>query len=346
MEYLSDFDNQIDWNIYEKEEKALPSSITDNKYLLKGYIVKEKGKDIYSLIRIFKISKDAIRNFDEISKVLTCPDFDEASGFLPFKKIEKFSINNDIFVKVINAFQDLVPLQDVENLSDSQKNKIIIRIVHSMSSLHDHGIIFETFNPKKILITPTFEPLLFDFGLDKLIVSEDQMKDNDDTIYFSPEILTKFENDKSKITNITTKTDVFSFGIVLYEFLSGQKMNESLVIPLEFKNQTYIWVINSSLNKNYKDRPTFSGIEQYLIKVLPLKEDQDLNNYLKNNKITKEEHFEIKERSILNRILKFSVIYIILKKVFEFNLSYFLLFVIDILIFIFSHPNVQLIIGA
>ena len=72
MEYLSDFDNQIDWNIYEKEEKALPSSITDNKYLLKGYIVKEKGKVItmpYNIERGVEIKVDS-----ETGKTITITD--------------------------------------------------------------------------------------------------------------------------------------------------------------------------------------------------------------------------------------------------------------------------------
>lgn len=346
MEKQIDFEKQIDWDIYEKVEKALPSLITDNKYLLKGYIVKDKKKDTYLLIRFFKISSTTIKDLNEIAEVLTCPDFDEVSGFLPFRNIEQFTFDNDTYIEVINPFPDYISLMEVDNLSDIQKHKIIIKLVHSMSALHDHGIIYETFNPKKILVTNNYEPLIFDYGLDQLIVIDNQFTESIDPIYFSPEVLTKLKNDKSQVVNITTKTDVFSFGVILYEFLAGKKMEKSLVIPLDFRDQIYIWIISSSINQNCHQRPTFTKIEQYLLNVLPLKENQDLNNYIKTSKIFKEEHFELKEKSTLKTVFKFTIIFIILEKLFEFNLSYFLLFLIDILIIIFSHPNIQLILGA
>lgn len=348
MMSIGDFEKQIDWNIYEKEEKALPSIISNNKNLLKGIIVKEKNNDCYSLIRFFKVSKDVLNFFDQIAKVLTCHDLDEVSGFLPFKKINHFKINNEEYMIVINPFSDYMTLSELDNLSETQKHKIIIKIVHSMSALHDHGIIYESLNPNNILITSNYEPLLFDYGLDQLI-DQNHSEDDSNNIYLSPEAslkLTQNNNESQKIANITTKTDVFSFGIILYEFLSGKKMEKSLVVPLDFRSQIYIWVINSSINQNYHERPSFLSIEQYLLKVLPLQDDQELKTYIQNSKIRKEEHFEIKEKSISKTIIKFTLIYIILKKLFEFNLSYFLLFIIDLLIFVLSIPNIQLIFGA
>jgi len=97
------------------------------------------------------------------------------------------------------------------------------QIVQAMAAAHEHGVIHRDLKPGNIKITPEGEVKVLDFGLAKAV--DDQAVDQQSTItepgriigtpaYMSPEQARGKPTDK--------RSDIWSFGCVLYEMLSGK----------------------------------------------------------------------------------------------------------------------------
>ncbi|MGZ4777821.1 MAG: protein kinase domain-containing protein, partial [Thermoanaerobaculia bacterium] len=102
-----------------------------------------------------------------------------------------------------------------------------VQIAHGVAAAHEKGIVHRDLKPENIFITSDGRVKLLDFGLAKLIVAEaggssraetDQRGTNPGTIvgtaaYMSPE--------QVRGTAVDQRSDIFSFGVVLYEMISG-----------------------------------------------------------------------------------------------------------------------------
>ncbi len=102
-----------------------------------------------------------------------------------------------------------------------------VQIANGVAAAHEKGIVHRDLKPENIFITSDGRVKLLDFGLAKLIVAEvdagsraetNQRGTNPGTIvgtaaYMSPE--------QVRGTAIDQRSDIFSFGVVLYEMISG-----------------------------------------------------------------------------------------------------------------------------
>jgi hypothetical protein len=100
------------------------------------------------------------------------------------------------------------------------KGIIICRIVLGMRCVHSHGILHRDLKPSNILLNDFGYPLIGDFGASRYENDDATPTGEAGTLYYAaPEMF------KEEIP--TTKVDVFSFGLILYEILVG-----SPVFPL------------------------------------------------------------------------------------------------------------------
>jgi len=100
-------------------------------------------------------------------------------------------------------------------------SKCIKGIASGMSHLHREGIIHRDLAARNVLLSGTFEPKIADFGLSRILQSDDPnsaAKTNADTgplKHLAPECLLRHE--------YSNKSDVWSYGIVIFEILTRQE---------------------------------------------------------------------------------------------------------------------------
>lgn len=89
-------------------------------------------------------------------------------------------------------------------------------MVLALEYLHNEGVVYRDFKPENVLIDSQGYIRLTDFGMSKIGMNEDgRTKTFCGTLeYMAPEMI--------KNTNYDYSVDWFSFGLVLYEMLSGR----------------------------------------------------------------------------------------------------------------------------
>ena len=107
-------------------------------------------------------------------------------------------------------------------LSVRQKVSLFLKVCAAVSYLHRNLIVHRDLKPSNILVTSEGEPRLLDFGIAKIL---DVATDSTMT---SMRMLTPDYASPEQVTGgrISTATDIYSLGAVLYQLLTGQPAHE------------------------------------------------------------------------------------------------------------------------
>ena len=120
---------------------------------------------------------------------------------------------------IVMEYVDGVTLKDflAENKLTLEETLVIaIRIASGLGAAHSKNIIHCDVKPHNILIDKNLNPKVADFGISKTISNQTQIYTSEvmgSVYYLSPE--------QAEGGRITTATDVYSLGIVLFEMLTG-----------------------------------------------------------------------------------------------------------------------------
>ncbi|MBQ2239295.1 MAG: protein kinase [Alistipes sp.] len=141
-----------------------------------------------------------------------------------YKDCYTFStLNGEMDVAVMKYYQDgsLDKLIKSGKLSNEARYDLLLHILEGIAFLHSNGIIHRDLKPQNILIVEhngEYTPLITDFGISKQIVQGENSAISTSLYggtysYVSPEQL--------KETTIRKNTDLWSFGIIAFQFLTG-----------------------------------------------------------------------------------------------------------------------------
>jgi serine/threonine protein kinase len=144
-----------------------------------------------------------------------------------------------------------------------------------MRFMHSRGFIHRDLKPANILLNADCRTLIADFGTSRLIsVDDTPTTDTGTTHYAAPE---RFKEDKA---NPTVESDVFSFGLILYEILAGRAVFHCRLTPFavirmhnanerpEIPNHVSASMqdlIKRCWSPNPSDRPSFDSIFDYIV---------------------------------------------------------------------------------
>ncbi|MCA9217542.1 MAG: protein kinase, partial [Planctomycetales bacterium] len=172
--------------------------------------------------------------------------------------------------------------------------QIARQIAEGMRHAHDRGILHKDLKPANVLMSDDGEPLLLDFNLSDQIVPGGVagMFVGGTIPYMSPEQIRSLEEPEL----IDMRTDVFSFGAVLYELLTGHMpfadslereppeppSNLNGAIPISISDLV-LKCLNTDPNRRY------SGFEQIAI---------DLDRHFQNRPLVATPNRSSKERMI------------------------------------------------
>ncbi|PYK23545.1 MAG: hypothetical protein DME59_16635, partial [Verrucomicrobia bacterium] len=105
-------------------------------------------------------------------------------------------------------------------MSIRQAAELIAKLARIVHYAHEHGILHRDIKPGNILLDAKGEPHLTDFGLARLVESESSVTQTLDVLgtpsYMAP------EQAAGNNTAVSSNTDVYGLGAVLYQLLTGQ----------------------------------------------------------------------------------------------------------------------------
>jgi serine/threonine protein kinase/tetratricopeptide (TPR) repeat protein len=108
--------------------------------------------------------------------------------------------------------------------SIDQRLKVFLAVCAAVQYAHGRLIVHRDLKPNNILVTPEGNPKLLDFGIAKLLVSEYETPAPDQTRtganIFTPEYASP---EQAGGKEVTTSSDVYSLGVLLYVLLTGQR---------------------------------------------------------------------------------------------------------------------------
>ena len=206
---------------------------------------------------VFKDNEPFLRRFSREAKVIARL---EHPHIVPIYDISK----HDGYPFLIMRFIDGETLKDRMSagaLSRPEISRIASAIAQALDYAHGEGILHRDIKPSNILLTPRGGVYITDFGLARLTQAGESTLSQDMIMgtpqYISPE-------QAKGIKELDGRTDIYSFGIVLYEMVTGQvpfqsDTGYSIIHSQIFDNPP----LPSSLNKNISP-----ALELVLLKVL------------------------------------------------------------------------------
>jgi serine/threonine protein kinase len=178
------------------------------------------------LPQIFAIDRDRLRRFEQEAQATAALSHPGVLALYDFGTFEGAPY-------IVSELLDGTTLRarlDAERLSTRASVGIAIQIADALAAAHEKGIIHRDLKPDNVFVTAQDRIKILDFGLAKLTVREPVGPDDADltlppgtvanTILGTPGYMSP---EQARAQPADHRSDIFSFGCILYEMLQGQR---------------------------------------------------------------------------------------------------------------------------
>ncbi|MFL6254688.1 MAG: protein kinase domain-containing protein [Pyrinomonadaceae bacterium] len=181
--------------------------------------VVRRGMDSEDILRRFRNERQILASLDHpnIARLLDGGTTDDGLPFLVMEFVEGVPV---------------LDYCDQRRLTLKERLRLFRTICAAVQHAHQHLVVHRDLKPSNILVTPDGTPKLLDFGIAKVLSPEPSTLAPEQTRtdlrvltpdYASPE--------QARGERLTTTSDVYSLGVVLYELLTGHRPFRSLNAP-------------------------------------------------------------------------------------------------------------------
>ncbi len=168
----------------------------------------KRGLDTDEIIKRFRNERQILAGLDHtnITRLIDGGATDDGLPYLVMDYVEG---------------KPLTKYAEANELTINERLKIFLQICSAVKYAHQNLIIHRDLKPSNILVTENGTPKLLDFGIAKLIdEANEETFHNTMTRVMTPEYASP-EQVQGK--QITTSSDVYSLGVILYELLTGER---------------------------------------------------------------------------------------------------------------------------
>lgn len=180
--------------------------------------------DSGELLRRFRIERQTLATLDHpnIVKLLDGGSTDDGRPFIMMDFVDGTPI---------------VEFCDSHKLSIEDRLRLFREVCSGVECAHRNSVIHRDLKPSNILVTAARTPKLLDFGIAKVLSLPDTSQPQAITQTLARRMTPAYASpEQIKGTPITTATDIYSLGVVLYELLTGHrpyKLKQSTPAQLE-----------------------------------------------------------------------------------------------------------------
>ena len=176
----------------------------------------KRGMDTEQVLHRFRNERQILANFDHpnIARLL---DGGSTSNGLPY------------FVMEHVEGRPLDVYCDENNLSITKRLELFLQVCAAISYAHRNLVVHRDIKPGNILITSDGVPKLLDFGIAKIL--QPQSESLATSTGFMPMTPEYASPEQALGENVTTISDVYSLGILLYELLTGHLPYHVTAVP-------------------------------------------------------------------------------------------------------------------
>jgi serine/threonine protein kinase/tetratricopeptide (TPR) repeat protein len=171
------------------------------------------------ILRRFRMERQMLAALDHpnIARLLDAGTNEEGAPYLVMEFVEGLPIDRYCLTK---------------NLGVAERVRLFLTVCDAVQYAHQNLIIHRDIKPSNILVSAEGIPKLLDFGIAKLVRPEDEEEDLRLTATDSRPMSPHYASpEQARGEPITTASDVYSLGVLLYELLTGR-------LPYEFKTRT------------------------------------------------------------------------------------------------------------